>query len=297
MALTLPIPEAFLQRVNCKAAILAILCAAWSGTTAHAQFPNLLPIGPQNYSAASVGPFAWDLLASDDGTVIYGGYFRADGATGADADGDLVYFRSPDGGKSWDPLRTLNGDAPDPEITRGDGMLELATDQEGGWMAVWVSFDQLAPAPQIPGNMIWTAYSSDDGVTWSYPVSINTTVPAFEPDPDTDGSDTTPHVVHLSSENSWLVVFYSTERPEGTEGGTDGGLLVSKSFDNGATWSVPRQPFPQFELYKDVASDREITVSRTKGTIHLIARIPRVPLGTGNDIRYWCSTDGGGGWN
>ncbi len=70
--------------------------------------------------------------------------------------GNLVAWRSEDGGKVWTGPATVNGK---PEAAR-EGLQDLAADRRGRFCAVWLDLRE-------PGTQIWGARSEDEGRTWS----------------------------------------------------------------------------------------------------------------------------------
>ena len=86
------------------------------------------------------------------------------------------------------------------------------------------------------GGTIGTDYdilvsrSTNNGATWTAPAALNTNAA-------TDSGATHPQVTTDGTGN-WVAVWQSTDTLGGTIG-TDGDILVSRSTNNGATWTAP----------------------------------------------------------
>lgn len=83
-------------------------------------------------------------------------------AHGLPADGDLIAWRSSDGGKTWSKGVNIN----DVPAAPREGLHTLAADDSGNLFAAWL--DQRAS-----GTRLFGSYSSDRGATWSQNVPIH----------------------------------------------------------------------------------------------------------------------------
>jgi len=77
-------------------------------------------------------------------------------AHGLPSDGNLLAWRSTDGGKTWLRPVTIN-DAPG---SAREGLHAMAADREGHLAAVWLDL-------RSPGTRLYGAFSNDAGATWS----------------------------------------------------------------------------------------------------------------------------------
>ena len=77
-------------------------------------------------------------------------------AHGLPADGDLLVWRSTDGGKTWSKAGVTN-DAPG---SAREGLHAMAADAEGHVAAAWLDL-------RAKGTRLYAAFSSDGGATWS----------------------------------------------------------------------------------------------------------------------------------
>ncbi len=92
-------------------------------------------------------------------TAVYGGDKSEQWpatTNGLPSDGDLVAWRSQDGGKSWAKPVVIN-DAPG---SAREGLHALAASPTGQLAAVWLDL-------RVPGTRLMGAYSNDGGRTWS----------------------------------------------------------------------------------------------------------------------------------
>lgn len=78
-------------------------------------------------------------------------------AHGLPSDGDLLIWRSIDGGKSWSPGKPIN-DAP---ASATEGLHALASDGKGSLFAVWLD------KRGAKGTKLFSSRSTDGGVIWS----------------------------------------------------------------------------------------------------------------------------------
>ena len=142
-------------------------------------------------------------------------------------DYDIVVSRSTNNGATWTAPAALNSNAA--SDSGWDYAPELATDGAGNWVAVWQSNENLGGTIGTDPDIL-VARSTDNGVTWMAPAALNSNAASDS------GPDYTPNVATDGAGN-WVAVWDSEDSLGGTIG-TDGDVLVSRSTDNGATWTA-----------------------------------------------------------
>jgi len=137
-------------------------------------------------------------------------------------DGDILVARSIDNGANWSLPVPLNADAAIDNLP--DLRVELATDREGNWVAVWL-------VTEIGISAVRSARSIDNGAHWSSPVPIASS--------NSTGLFGSPHVAY-GGPGHWVAAFI-----QGVSGtvGVPIDVLLARSIDNGANWSAPA-PIP-----------------------------------------------------
>jgi hypothetical protein len=160
---------------------------------------------------------------------------------------------------------------------------QLATDGAGVWVCAFH-----AKYPDDPQNRIYITRSADDGDTWTSPTLIST------PGVQSDRSDDN---VSLSTDKAgnWVAAWASTTVPT-SQGGFDFDVAVSRSADNGLTWSSP--DVVNSNAASDADADFTVNLS-TDGSGTWIASWTAVQPGTSfnRDIFFARSTDAGATWS
>lgn len=145
----------------------------------------------------------------------------------------IVVARSTDAGATWsDPV------ALSPPDSRADWQASVAGDSGGHWIVVWRSDDNQNGPLGRDGDLL-VSVSGDDGITWSVAAPLNSDAAGD------DSADAEPEVA-TDEAGDWLTLW----------NGGYGSLRVSRSTDNGATWS-PLQVIHSGDLYMPrFATDR-----------------------------------------
>jgi hypothetical protein len=176
-----------------------------------------------------VGDFGLQITTDGQGTwiAIWSSDNSLGGTIGADL--DILMVRSTDDGDNWTEPMVLNANAR--RDVGNDWHPQLTTDGRGTWVAIW-SIDE----PQVGtigfGDYIVVARSTNEGGTWTEPVPMSTSS-VFD-----EASSNFPQ---LSTDKSGVLI--ATWISDTTLGGTIGrdlDILIVRSTDGGANWSMPR---------------------------------------------------------
>ena len=195
-------------------------------------------------------------------------------------DNDIFVSHSSDNGVTWSPVAALNSDAA--SGYNHDLYPQVATDGAGNWVAVWESTETLGDTIGWDQDILFSR-STDNGATWTPVAPLNSSAATDH------GSDKYPSLATDGAGN-WVCIWYSDDDQGGTIG-TDDDVLVSRSTDNGATWTplAPLNP----ELATDLGEE-EFARLATDGAGTWVA-VWRYPQGDW-DIAVSRSTDNGVTW-
>ena len=141
---------------------------------------------------------------------------------------DIVFAISTDSGTTWSAPAPLNSNAA--SDTGQDAEVSLATDGAGNCVAAWGSTENLGGTIGADGDLLFAR--SDDGCeTWSAPQPLNNNAA-------TDSGYDSEVELATDASGHWVAVWRSTDTLGGAPG-SDFDLLVTRSADNGSTWSAP----------------------------------------------------------
>jgi len=157
-------------------------------------------------------------IASDrDGTWICAWVSTFDFGIEGNDDPKTVFSRSINDGTTWSTQAAVNGDF-DTE-RKIETSPRLAADGDGNWVIAWDGYYKEGDRYDI-----YSAYSDDDGATWSNKKLLSTIPPKGDDDVDAD--------IATDRNGRWVVVW-------GRAGSANYELYKSESLDNGATWTSP----------------------------------------------------------
>lgn len=203
-------------------------------------------------------------------------------------DDDILVSRSTDDGVTWSAPAALNSNAASDSGSDSDP--QVTTDGMGNWVAVWHSNENLGGAIGTDTDIL-ISRSSDNGLTWTAPSALNSNA-TFD-----SGPDYFPQVT-ADGFGNWVAVWYSRDTLGGTIG-SDQDIFVSRSADNGVTWSAVAAL--NSNAAYDSAHDYGPQVS-TDGTGNWLAvwfsydSLGGI-IGTDGDILLSRSTDDGATWS
>ncbi len=146
------------------------------------------------------------------------------------SDRDILYSRSTDNGDTWSPAAPLNSNAG--SDSGADEFCEMATDRKGVWIVTWRSTEAALAGTDIGTDQdILFSRSIDDGLTWSDPALLNTNGAGDS------GDDAFPRIT-TDCNGNWVAKWQSKENLGGNIG-TDADVFVTRSSDNGVSWTAP----------------------------------------------------------
>ncbi|MFQ5479382.1 MAG: sialidase family protein [Candidatus Binatia bacterium] len=202
-------------------------------------------------------------------------------------DVDILFARSTDKGNSWTAVAPLNTNAT--TDSGDDSNPALVTDGAGLWIAAWESNDLLDGSLAADSDILYSV-SLDSGVTWSPPQALNSLAAV---DVGGDGS------VHLGldANGTFLAVWESGENAGGA--GTDVDIMISRSVNNGATWSA--QTALNGNATVDNRNDRNPRIA-TDSAGHWVAVWQSEDklggtIGIDRDILFATSSNAGASWS
>ncbi|MCC6796423.1 MAG: exo-alpha-sialidase [Candidatus Hydrogenedentes bacterium] len=268
-------------------AVIVALLTASPVNVAYAAY-GFTPYEPLNTNAATdKGQDFGPVVAADSaGTSIAVWQSNGKASSTIGADGDLFFAISLNHGKTWSNPETLNTNATTDSLQ--DAEPAIATDGNGHWIVVWASQEKVDGSTDLDWDLLYAVFN---GATWSDPATLNTNAST---DSNTDQS---PSIVS-DKHGHWVVVWGTFDSLGGTIG-NDGDILVSRSSDNGTTWTSPAA------LNTNAASDSAMdsfpsVESNTTGTwitVWQVYDMSGAGYGSDADVLYSRSADNGSTWS
>jgi hypothetical protein len=164
-----------------------------------------------------------------DGNGTWIAVWDSDGGPGGkDAEYNMLFSRSTDNGMTWSSPAAVDSGAGTNDGL--DGFAKLAANGDGDWVMVWQSAATLGTTIGADSDIL-VSRSSNDGVSWSIPEPLNTNAA-------TDSGDDDSATIATDGAGNWVSAWSSSDSLGGTIG-TDTDILVSRSTDNGDTWTAP----------------------------------------------------------
>ena len=294
----------------------ALLADGLSGGGAKATTPTPAPLN-SNAASDSGDDLAPQVTSDGAGNWVAVWYSSEDLGGVIGSDFDILVSRSSNNGDAWTAPAALNTNAA--MDSGSDAFPQVSTDGAGTWIAVWQSNDTLGGTIGSDFDIL-VSHSTNNGSTWAAPSPLNTNA-------ETDARDDLAPQLANDGAGNWVVVWHSNEDLGGTIG-TDFDILVSRSSNNGSTWTPPvplntnadvdsgGDAFPQVttdglenwvavwhstdSLGGTIGTDADILVARSinKGTTWTAPSALNTNAGTdsGGDFSPQVSTDGLGGW-
>lgn len=157
------------------------------------------------------------------------------------SDSDIFIIRSEDNGKTWTAPFVVNSNASNPALN--DGIGSLTNDKLGNWMLTWTTGNTQISDPDTD---LSACFSTDNGLTWTSKVTINT-------NSREDGGDDAFTGVKTDGLGNWVVAWSSNNiLPDNTDNEdtdihaatstlTSGDNLIVLSPDGGEQWETSKR--------------------------------------------------------
>lgn len=230
----------------------------------------------QNPNAATDGQGTWLVV-----------WQSTESAGGIGTDLDILLARSTDNGETWSAPIPLNNNAAT-DGTASDRDPQIATDGMGVWLAIWRNRD--GPTSATEEDLLFSR-STDNGQNWSTPAILNLNAA-------TDTGREFSFSVANDGQGHWVVIWYSNENVNGTIG-TDSDILVTRSSDNGTTWTFPA-PL-NLTAATDTRSDSEPSLATDGAGLWMAVWGSTEDIGgmigIDSDVLYAISSNNGATWS
>ena len=202
-------------------------------------------------------------------------------------DWDILVARSSDNGATWTAPVALNTNAA--TDSGYDSRPQVTADGAGNWVAVWDSSDSLGGTIGTDQDIL-VSRSNDAGATWTAPAALNTNAATDS------GGDWSPQVT-TDGAGSWVAVWYSTDTLGGTIG-VDRDIFVSRSSDDGATWTTPAALNTNAATDSGIDESPQVTTDGAGSWVAVWWSDDSLgsTIGSDNDILVSRSSDAGATW-
>ena len=167
------------------------------------------------------------VMTDGSGNCVAVWYSNDDLGATVDTDYDIFVARSTDNGASWSAVQALNSNAD--SDSGPDYHPCITADGSGNWVATWYSYDDLGATVGADAD-VFVSSSTDNGASWS-------TVQALNSNADSDSGFDGPPCIMTDGSGNWVTVWNSGDELGATVG-PDYDIFVSRSTDNGVSWST-----------------------------------------------------------
>lgn len=194
----------------------------------------------------------------------------------------------------------LSGEFSGPALLQTNGLSDagedasprIATDGHGRWLAVWESEDSLGNTIGNDSDILYSI-SDNAAATWSAPTYLNTNAPS-------DSRHDSAPAITTDGNGIWVVVWESVATTSSDlSSGRDIDIYVSRSTNNGTSWSVPSTLTTS--MTTDSGEDRVPDIATDKAGHWVVVWESNDRLGgtsgKDSDILVSRSTNGGVSWS
>lgn len=218
--------------------------------------------------------------------------------------GPTIFTRTTDGGSTWEPARVIY----DPGINSQTIGNQIVVTPKGTLVNVFTLFidtesdegkpdtnsSSTKPNESVnPGIYVAVNRSNDKGVTWSQPTIISTLESIGVVDPETQKPLRTGDIIPDIAVNPNTGALYVVWQDARFSGGKRDGIVLSRSLDNGLTWSRPTRvnSVPQVQAFTAAV---DVTSNGTVGVTYYDFRNNTSNPNT-LPTNYWLATSRNGG--
>jgi hypothetical protein len=233
-----------------------------------------------------------DPVIATDGNGKYMAVWHGEDSSnnGNGTDADIYFSTSSDAGATWSAADTLNSNAATDASIDDDVSVDIATDGDGTWIAVWRSTDNVGGTST--DRDIFFAVSTDFGANWTTPAHVHDSATS-----DGTSEDRLPRIAS-DGNDSWIVVWASSFNLGGTIG-TDRDIFYVVSTNDGTSWSSTASLNSTAD--SDSGDDNGVEIA-TDGAGNFIAVWQSLDnlgstVGNDSDIFYSVSSNTGTSWS
>jgi hypothetical protein len=245
--------------------------------------------GTLNTNAATDSGYDYSPQVTTDGAgnwvAVWESVDTLGGTIGSDR--DILVSRSTRNGASWTAPAPLNTNAA--TDSGYDYSPQVTTDGADNWVAVWWSEDTLGGTIGNDSDIL-VSRSTDNGVAWTAPAPLNGNAWRDL------ASDSLPQVT-TDGVGNWVAVWTSYDT-SGETVGLDFDILVSRSTDNGATWTAPAPLNTNAATDSGSDSGPQVTTDGAGNWVTVWYSYDTLggTIGSDDDILVSRSTDNGVAW-
>ncbi|RJX75325.1 hypothetical protein DZ860_01185 [Vibrio sinensis] len=202
---------------------------------------------------------------------------------GSGTDGDIVFVRSQDNGKTWTEAQVLHSFSLSDRAHDWYPTVKIVDDR---WIVVWMTQHDFSGSGGTDRDIV-ISYSQDQGATWSDPKYVNSWAQS-----DTNSDDDSFPLIDLNSNGSMVVAW------SGHNGEADYDIYAAMSSDFGETWSTATKinDYGNRDASSDHDYPRHVAINENNTAV-ISWHGKNAAFGGGEDLFYSSSFDYGNSWS